>query len=95
MDERFVLIGARTPVPPPLPAPKWYDGKPVCSMVVLAFIMLGCLCCEMFLPKDPAYMDLLHAAVPPGPEFWFGTDTMGRDIFSMIWYGGRASLLIA
>ena len=82
MDERFVLIGARTPVPPPLPAPKWYDGKPVCSMAVLAFIMLGCLCCEMFLPKDPAYMDLLHAAVPPGSEFW------------MIWYGGRASLLI-
>ncbi len=63
-------------------------------MVVLAFIMLGCLCCEMFLPKDPAYMDLLHAAVPPGSEFWFGSDTMGRDIFSMIWYGGRASLLI-
>ena len=94
MDERFVLIGARTPVPPPLPAPKWYDGKPVCSMAVLAFIMLGCLCCEVFLPKDPAYMDLLHAAVPPGSEFWFGSDTMGRDIFSMIWYGGRASLLI-
>ena len=94
MDERFVLIGARTPVPPPPSAPKWYDGKPVCSMAVLAFIMLGCLCCEMFLPKDPAYMDLLYAAVPPGPEFWFGTDTMGRDIFSMIWYGGRASLLI-
>lgn len=39
-------------------------------------------------------MDLFHAAVPPGPEFWFGTDTMGRDIFSMIWYGGRTSLLI-
>ena len=31
---------------------------------------------------------------PPGAEFWFGTDTMGRDIFSMIWYGGRVSLLI-
>ena len=30
----------------------------------------------------------------PGKEFLFGTDTMGRDIFSMIWYGGRISLLI-
>ena len=27
-------------------------------------------------------------------EFLFGTDTMGRDIFSMIWYGGRLSLCI-
>ena len=30
----------------------------------------------------------------PCREFLFGTDTMGRDIFSMIWYGGRISLAI-
>ena len=32
--------------------------------------------------------------IAPCKEFLFGTDTMGRDIFSMIWYGGRISLLI-
>ena len=46
------------------------------------------------MPKDPTYMDLFHASVPPCAEFLFGTDTMGRDIFSMIWYGGRVSLCI-
>ena len=32
--------------------------------------------------------------VAPCREFLFGTDAMGRDIFSMIWYGGRVSLTI-
>ena len=39
-------------------------------------------------------MDLAHYSTAPGREFWFGTDTMGRDLFSMIWYGGRISLFI-
>ena len=46
------------------------------------------------MTKDPAYMDLLNYNKAPDKEFLFGTDTMGRDIFSMIWYGGRISLLI-
>lgn len=39
-------------------------------------------------------MDLKNCRIAPGKDFWFGTDTMGRDIFSMIWYGGRISLFI-
>ncbi len=64
------------------------------SIFLLCLIILGCLFCELFIPKDPTYMDLYHANVAPNSEFWFGTDTMGRDIFSMIWYGGRISLYI-
>ena len=94
MDEQFILVGARTPLPSPPRKIPWYEGKPVCSLAVLLIILLGCLGCELFIPKDPAYMDLFHAMEPPGAEFWFGSDTMGRDIFSMIWYGGRASLSI-
>ena len=92
MDERFILVGARTPLPPPEPKRKWYEGRPVVSMAVLAGIVLGCLCCGIFAPGDPGYMDLQHSVQAPGRDFWFGTDTMGRDIFAMIWYGGRVSL---
>ena len=63
-------------------------------MIAAGVILLGCLFCGLFIPKDPTYMDLFSASVPPNPEFWFGTDSMGRDIFSMIWYGGRISLCI-
>ncbi|MCI9255379.1 MAG: ABC transporter permease [Lachnospiraceae bacterium] len=63
-------------------------------MVVLAVIVCGCLACELIMTKDPTYLDLQNYNIMPGREFLFGTDTMGRDIFSMIWYGGRISLLI-
>lgn len=73
---------------------KWYQGKPVVSAVLLLLILLGCMFVEEIMTKDPTYMDLLNYNKAPNREFLFGTDTMGRDIFSMIWYGGRISLLI-
>ena len=94
MDERFIMVGPRSPVLPSAAKKTWYAGKPLFSMALLAVIVLGCLGCELFIPKKPVYMDLFHASEAPNGDFWFGSDTMGRDIFSMIWYGGRASLLI-
>lgn len=73
---------------------KWYQDKPAISMGILAVILLGCLFTEVLMTKDPTYMDLVNYNKAPDREFLFGTDTMGRDIFSMIWYGGRISLLI-
>ena len=94
MDERFAPVGIRAAPPARVRRTPWYEGKPIVSMAVLGVICLGCLCCESFLPKDPAYMDLLHTNQAPNAEFLFGTDAMGRDVFSMIWYGGRISLFI-
>lgn len=31
---------------------------------------------------------------PPSAEFWFGTDDLGRDIFTRVWYGARISLSV-
>ena len=73
---------------------KWYQGKPVVSVAILLLIVLGCVCAEWIMTKDPTYMDLLNYNKAPDREFLFETDTMGRDIFSMIWYGGRISLII-
>lgn len=68
--------------------------RPVAAVSVLALIFLGCLFCGLIQTHDPGYMDLANSNAAPNREFWFGTDTMGRDIFSMIWSGGRVSLLI-
>ncbi|MFA6118795.1 MAG: ABC transporter permease [Parachlamydiales bacterium] len=32
--------------------------------------------------------------LPPCSEYWFGTDELGRDIFTRTWFGARISLLI-
>lgn len=94
MNDAFQVVGIR-PVPAPEPVRRrWYQDKPLLSMAVLAAIVLGCLCCRLLMTTDPTYMDLENCAVAPCRRFLFGTDTMGRDIFSMIWYGGRISLFI-
>ena len=95
MSSPFELVGIR-PQPVLISHKKaaWYQGKPVLSMVLLAVIVLGCLFCGLVMTRDPAYMDLENTSAAPCREFLFGTDTMGRDIFSMIWYGGRVSLSI-
>lgn len=31
---------------------------------------------------------------PPSAQFWFGTDDLGRDIFTRVWYGARISLFV-
>lgn len=67
---------------------------PRLSLIILAAIAVGCLACGCFVTKDPAYMDLANSNTAPCRAFLFGTDAMGRDIFAMIWYGGRISLLI-
>lgn len=94
-DPRFTIVGIR-PQPPSLPPQKqpWYRGKPIWSMLLLGLIACGCLFAEAMMTKDPTYMDLAHPAQAPCGEFLFGTDTLGRDIFSMVWYGGRISLTI-
>lgn len=104
MEDKFVLAG-RKPLPQEtentVPKEKrLHRGTRRCergtvlSAAVLVLIILGCLFCRLIMTKDPTYMDLKNCSVPPNREFLFGTDTMGRDIFSMIWYGGRLSLFI-
>ena len=69
--------------------------KPIISAVLLGLIILGCIGCRFIMTKDPTYMDLANYSHAPNGEFLFGTDTMGLDIFSMIWYGGAISTAIA
>ena len=94
-DTGFEIVGQRDiQEEQPSPKKKWYQGKPVLSAGILAVILIGCFFAEAVMTKDPSYMDLLNYNKAPDGEFLFGTDTMGRDIFSMIWYGGRISLTI-
>lgn len=77
------------------PRPKGrFGGKPVLSLAILGIIVLCCAFAELVMTHDPAYMDLGKANLGPNGEFFFGTDPLGRDVFSMIWYGGRISLVI-
>jgi peptide/nickel transport system permease protein len=43
---------------------------------------------------DPSAVSVVTRLRPPGEEFWFGTDTLGRDLYSRVLYGARVSLIV-
>jgi peptide/nickel transport system permease protein len=46
------------------------------------------------LPLDDYKATSAAIRQPPSPEHWFGTDTLGRDIFSRVIWGARVSLTV-
>lgn len=92
MNDKFVMVGAGKRPPQKRNTAQKKFRRPIVSGVILGLIVAGCLLAECIMTKDPTYMDLAHYSQAPCGEFLFGTDTLGRDIFSMIWYGGRISL---
>ncbi len=93
-EKLFTMVGIR---PEPAPLKKKVnrlEGFPWISVVLLGILVLCCLAAELLMTKDPGYLDLKNFNVAPNGEFLFGTDTLGRDIFSGIWYGGRISITI-
>ena len=93
-QELFTMVGIREEAPKPQKKVRRMKGFPWISVILLGAIVLCCLLAELIMTKNPGYLDLKNFNVPPNGEFWFGTDTLGRDIFSGIWYGGRISIAI-
>jgi len=67
----------------------------VIGMALLILFVGMALLAPLLAPYDPAAIDLNHRLAAPGHAHWFGTDELGRDIFSRTLYGARLSLLVA
>lgn len=63
------------------------------SAMILGVIAVLCMVMP-FLYGSASRMDFDAVNLPPSAVHLFGTDTLGRDIFKMIWHGGRISLYI-
>jgi peptide/nickel transport system permease protein len=50
------------------------------------------LIAPLIAPYDPIEQDLSARLEPPSSTHWFGTDELGRDIFSRVLYGSRISV---
>lgn len=90
--ELFAVVGIREPEKTSDETRKRRIHLPPLSAILLAALVLCCLFAEVLMTKDPTYLDLQHCDVAPNGEFLFGTDSLGRDLFSGIWYGGRISI---
>ena len=90
---RFQVVG-RLDMEKPSAAGKRRKRVPWLSLVLLCAIAMGCLLANFIAPGNANAMDLTAPARAPSPQYPFGTDMMGRNIFAMIWHGGRVSLSI-
>ena len=61
------------------------------GLVSMLWIIIAIFSNEI-IPYDPLLQNLARRFEPPSYEYWFGTDTLGRDIFSRVLVGSRLSL---
>ena len=57
-------------------------------------MFLAALAAPLLAPYNPVDLDLDHILNTPGFPYMFGTDDLGRDVFSRILYGARVSLWV-
>ncbi|CAN7748288.1 ABC transporter permease [Caballeronia sp. LjRoot31] len=84
---------------PPAKRPSEWSIQAIPPSVLLAGIFLLALAVAIAYPPlvthfDPLTSDIAQTLQPPGVQHWFGTDRIGRDVFSRVIYGARYSLLI-
>ncbi|MEC1179623.1 ABC transporter permease [Metasolibacillus meyeri] len=63
------------------------------TAIVIFFILLAVIG-PWIAPQGINDQNLSQRLLPPSKEFWFGTDDLGRDIFSRILHGARISLTV-
>jgi peptide/nickel transport system permease protein len=65
----------------------------VFGLFVIVLFLLIAIFAPLIAPYDPTQQSWTSIRKPPSPQHWFGTDESGRDLFSRVIFGARASLL--
>jgi ABC-type dipeptide/oligopeptide/nickel transport system permease subunit len=66
----------------------------VAGAVLLVLIALSCVLLPSLLHLDPNHTQPALRNLAPSSKYWFGTDTLGRDVFARVMVGGQTSLLV-
>ena len=56
---------------------------------VILLIALGAICAPLITSYDPYESQIQMSLLPPSAEHYFGTDKLGRDLFTRVIYGAR------
>ncbi|SDM26960.1 ABC transporter permease [Nonomuraea jiangxiensis] len=82
-----------------VPLRRWLPRVPdrfaALGAVLLVLVVLSAILAPWLAPYPMGELRPLEQLRPPSGAHWFGTDQVGRDVFSQILYGGRTSLFIA
>ena len=62
------------------------------GLIVAVAMLLLSLAAPLLATHDPGVQNLANRLAQPSAAHWFGTDELGRDVYSRILYGGRLTL---
>ncbi len=68
------------------------DRVALATLWVLSLIFLFALIGPYLSSYSYTEIHLAHKNCPPCAKYWFGSDELGRDLFTRIWWGARISL---
>ncbi len=78
-----------------LPSGRSISWQRALSLLALALIVGASLFAPWIVPHDPLYAETGKELRSPSPEYPFGTDLLGRDVYSRVLEGGRQTLSVA
>lgn len=83
-------------VTPPMVRRRLWRRHPtiLAGAVILAIMVLVALLAPWLGTIDPTQLSPVRRLRPPSETYWFGTDLLGRDVYSRTLYGGRISLFV-
>ncbi len=67
----------------------------IAGAIIVGFWVLCAIFGELLVPKDPLASDPINDLLSPSADNWFGTDKLGRDVFSRVIVGARDILIVA
>ncbi|MEN0083520.1 MAG: ABC transporter permease [Leifsonia sp.] len=72
-----------------------FRREPLGMLALAVLILLTVVACTapLIAPYPPSYGDPVLA--PPSGAHWFGTDSLGRDVFGEVIWGSQQSILVA
>ena len=76
---------------------RWRPNKHlmiIVGSILIAAVTTSALLAPWIATQDPLAMDPVSRLRPPSSAHWFGTDALGRDLFSRTLHGGRVSLVV-
>lgn len=89
---------AAMPDEAPFVPPRWRWARKHPTLIVGALLLIAVAVLSIAAPwiatHDPQDIDPLARMQPPSAEHWFGTDALGRDVFSRAVWGGQVSMIV-
>ncbi len=71
------------------------DAAAIAGLLLLALFLAAALAGPVLAPFDPLATDVAASLQPPNAAHWFGTDALGRDLFSRVLVATRLDLAMA